>query len=184
MADYEYVRKTYSVPAYAGVRVDSVGGKHFRCDYFVLDLTHDEHAIPALQAYAQSCQEEYPLLAADLLAKLQGLGAEDNRNLRKAYRAGFEDCRNKAMGITDEHEGFTNRIELLEPDVECPKSDHEAELEKVKGALRSWRMNMYPREHAKYCKSSVKYPDWTEPKDDRCDLCKLTDAILNGEDAP
>ena len=28
------------------------GGKHENCDYFVLDLSHDPHAIPALKAYA------------------------------------------------------------------------------------------------------------------------------------
>lgn len=42
------------------------GGKHADCNYFVLDLTHDVHAIPALKAYADSCRTELPLLAADL----------------------------------------------------------------------------------------------------------------------
>lgn len=45
---------------------DSPGDKHHACDYFVLDLTHDAHAIPAALAYARSCETEYPLLAADL----------------------------------------------------------------------------------------------------------------------
>ena len=39
------------------------GQKHDGCDYFVLDLTHDPHALPALVAYEQSCNAEYPLLA-------------------------------------------------------------------------------------------------------------------------
>lgn len=42
------------------------GEKHERCEYFVLDLEHDRHAVPALRAYAESCREEYPLLARDL----------------------------------------------------------------------------------------------------------------------
>lgn len=46
------------------------GGKHHRCEYFVLDLTHDKHAKAALLAYADSCELEYPLLAADLRAKV------------------------------------------------------------------------------------------------------------------
>jgi len=46
------------------------GEKHDGCEYFVLDLTHDPHAIPALKAYADSCRAEYPLLAADLDAWL------------------------------------------------------------------------------------------------------------------
>ncbi len=46
------------------------GEKHHGCDYFVLDLTHDPHAIPALRAYADACEADYPLLARDLRAKL------------------------------------------------------------------------------------------------------------------
>lgn len=46
------------------------GGKHENCDYFVLDLTHDPHALPALRAYAESCEQDFPLLARDLRAKL------------------------------------------------------------------------------------------------------------------
>ena len=46
------------------------GKKHHRCEYFVLDLTHDKHAEAALRAYADSCANEYPLLASDLQAKL------------------------------------------------------------------------------------------------------------------
>lgn len=53
-------------------RVDGTsapGQKHDGCDYFVLDLTHDPHALPALRAYAQSCRADYPKLADDLDAK-------------------------------------------------------------------------------------------------------------------
>jgi hypothetical protein len=51
------------------------GAKHCGCDYFVLDLTHDAHAMPALRAYADSCATSYPALAADLRAKLPMLKA-------------------------------------------------------------------------------------------------------------
>lgn len=47
------------------------GGKHEHCEYFVLDLTHDKHAMAALAAYADSCGQEYPALAADLRRKLR-----------------------------------------------------------------------------------------------------------------
>ncbi len=43
------------------------GQKHAECEYFVLDITHDRHAIAALRAYAISCQDEYPMLAYDLM---------------------------------------------------------------------------------------------------------------------
>ena len=45
-------------------------GKHDGCDYFVLDLTHDDFAITAIEAYAQACVEDYPQLAKDLMRKV------------------------------------------------------------------------------------------------------------------
>jgi hypothetical protein len=49
------------------------GGKHEHCEYYVLDLNHDKHAIPALEAYALSCRNEYPQLADDLIDKVSAL---------------------------------------------------------------------------------------------------------------
>ena len=46
------------------------GGKHHDCNHFVLDLTHDKHGRVALAAYADSCEREFPQLAADLRKKL------------------------------------------------------------------------------------------------------------------
>lgn len=45
------------------------GGKHEGCEYFILDLTHDKHAIAAILAYAKSCRKEYPKLADDLIER-------------------------------------------------------------------------------------------------------------------
>jgi hypothetical protein len=45
------------------------GQKHDGCDYFVLDLTHDPFAIPALTAYAGACEAKYPRLFYDLKRK-------------------------------------------------------------------------------------------------------------------
>ncbi len=42
------------------------GEKHENCQYFVLDITHDPFAAPALLAYAERCRDEYPQLSADL----------------------------------------------------------------------------------------------------------------------
>lgn len=44
------------------------GQKHCGCAYFVLDITHDKHALPALLAYAESCLDEYPALSQNLYA--------------------------------------------------------------------------------------------------------------------
>lgn len=57
---------------------DAPGEKHADCCYFVLDLNHDKHAIPALKAYADACALEYPLLAIHLrlaLGNIQARGA-------------------------------------------------------------------------------------------------------------
>lgn len=52
-----------------GTSVD--GGKHDGCDYFVLDMDHDEHARAAIKGYVQSLEasNEYPILSADLRSK-------------------------------------------------------------------------------------------------------------------
>lgn len=47
-------------------RSDELGGKHHRCQYFVLDCTHDPHARAALEAYEKSCRATHPLLADDI----------------------------------------------------------------------------------------------------------------------
>lgn len=50
-------------------RTDVIGGKHHKCEYFVLDVTHDQHAPAALRAYAESCKATHPQLSADLKSK-------------------------------------------------------------------------------------------------------------------
>jgi len=45
---------------------DGPGGKHQDCEYFVLDLDHDPHAIAALRAYVDSVETTHPLLASDM----------------------------------------------------------------------------------------------------------------------
>ena len=60
---------------------DLPGEKHEGCRLFVLDITHDPHAIPAIRAYADSCRADYPVLAADLDAvanqKARGSGVSN-----------------------------------------------------------------------------------------------------------
>ena len=49
---------------------DQPGRDHEGCEYFPLDLTHDPHAIPALEAYERSCRASLVELAEDIRAKL------------------------------------------------------------------------------------------------------------------
>lgn len=54
---------------YHVARLNDEAGKHNECEYFILDLVHDDHARAALLAYAISCKDEYPVLSAELMAK-------------------------------------------------------------------------------------------------------------------
>lgn len=48
---------------------DAPGGDRHGADYFVLDVTHDRFAKPALAAYVQACAGDYALLAQDLVTR-------------------------------------------------------------------------------------------------------------------
>lgn len=56
------------------------GQKHHGCEYFVLDLQHDPHAIAALSAYSDSCAEMYPELSNDLKDKVFQLSNKEIRS--------------------------------------------------------------------------------------------------------
>ena len=45
------------------------GGRHFGCAYWVLDVTHDPAALPALAAYADAVEATHPMLAADIRSR-------------------------------------------------------------------------------------------------------------------
>jgi hypothetical protein len=49
---------------------DAPGEKHHGDEYFVLNLTTDKHAMPALAKYAEACADEYPRLADELRGKI------------------------------------------------------------------------------------------------------------------
>lgn len=47
------------------------GKKHYECRYFVLDVDHDPHMVPAMIAYAQSASRDgYNLLASDIVGQV------------------------------------------------------------------------------------------------------------------
>jgi hypothetical protein len=53
---------------------DAFGKKHHGCEYFVLDLTHDQYALPALTAYATACIcGDHPMLGIELKARIRAL---------------------------------------------------------------------------------------------------------------
>ena len=58
--------------------------KHYGCEYFVLDLSHDPFAIPALLAYADACEATHPQLAGELRLKAEDYAAHPEIH-RHAY---------------------------------------------------------------------------------------------------
>lgn len=69
---------------------DQPGQKHDGCQYFVLDLTHDKHAPAAMAAYAASCRENYPALAADCEVYAKAAGHVDEAKFIRARVAQLE----------------------------------------------------------------------------------------------
>lgn len=72
----------------------SEGQKHHGCRYFVLDLDHDPHASAAILAYAESCKEEYPLLAMDLLSLDMQISIEEQfpASEREEHKCSQDKC--------------------------------------------------------------------------------------------
>lgn len=48
--------------------------KHYNCQCFVLDVTHDPAAKPALEAYAFAIEATHPALARDIRVNYLGQG--------------------------------------------------------------------------------------------------------------
>jgi len=81
MTKHDKDRKRGLYNKYEVSRMDG-SPKHDDCRYFVLDLHHDRHAIPALVAYADSCDLEFPALASDLRKAVDTMPFDEN-----AYKA-------------------------------------------------------------------------------------------------
>lgn len=56
-----------------GSDINELYGKHYGCEYFVLDMTHDKYAVGALRKYADDCEKDLPTLARDLRIKADEL---------------------------------------------------------------------------------------------------------------
>lgn len=65
---------------------DQPNCKHHLCSLFVLDVTHDKHAIPAIRAYIDSCRKEYPELAIDLMQLLHKYALDEKSEELKDAR--------------------------------------------------------------------------------------------------
>ena len=72
MPDQDAVYRKYRIERTDGS--SEPGEKHAHCNYFVLDLDHDEFALVALEAYANACEKQKPGLASDLRSVLRMRG--------------------------------------------------------------------------------------------------------------
>jgi hypothetical protein len=57
-------------------------GKHKNCEFWVLNVTIDPHALKALPKYIELCQETYPGLASDLTQMVRRNTLEEEKQLR------------------------------------------------------------------------------------------------------
>lgn len=74
---------------------DAPGGKHHGCRYFVLDVEHDPHSVPALIAYAAACEATHPQLAKDLRSEWQVPPLPDKAKWADVQRAYYILCSGK-----------------------------------------------------------------------------------------
>jgi hypothetical protein len=74
MSDTRGIHAKYRVQR-TDMRDQHPDNRHYRCEYFVLDLTHDPHARFAALRYADACQDDRPVLAADLRAQVLSAAA-------------------------------------------------------------------------------------------------------------
>lgn len=72
---------------------DQPGGRHHGCEYFVLDVVHDQHAKAALAAYAESCKDSHPALSKDMKERyeLHGHGIIEAVQI-EYYKRGWKEC--------------------------------------------------------------------------------------------
>lgn len=77
------------------------GGKHYGCEYFVLDTDHDPMAIPALAVYAMVAEDTHPALAADLRARysLPNLPSLSTRTHFTSQILVLANLLNEALGV-------------------------------------------------------------------------------------
>ncbi|OHU76063.1 hypothetical protein [Mycobacteroides chelonae] len=88
-----------NVGLYSKYRVERTDGKD-KGPYFVLQYATDPHARTALAAYAASCREHYPALAADLReALLKHEAPEDTTGASAAERTADDKEREFVRGL-------------------------------------------------------------------------------------
>lgn len=83
------------------------GNKHEKCEYFVLDWEHDKFAIPAILAYANACEKEFPVLSKELKEKAEYYL---KNNLEKQLKSLTLEDFNKLKSKTQENNPKMNRI--------------------------------------------------------------------------
>jgi hypothetical protein len=55
---------------------DMPGGDRMDSKYFVLDYIHDPYAVPALEAYAAACRDDYPNLSQEIIGLVDRIKSE------------------------------------------------------------------------------------------------------------
>lgn len=124
---------------------DQPGGKHHGCEYFVLDVAHDQHAKPALEAYAVACATTHPQLSADMRERygLQAQAASDCRTCQHLSEAwGVCEARPKCVG--GEQYVYFPEKQLWD---KTPRNDGQAAHQEMREALYAEFNRAVGRQH-------------------------------------
>jgi hypothetical protein len=106
---------------------DKPGLKHADCELFVLDVTHDPYAVPALARYIEVCSETHPVLALDLRKMIDRarqkewarIQDEVDKPLCQVFSAGQDGKQGNPIGWIfwcpgcGEHHGFTSKYTVM-----------------------------------------------------------------------
>jgi hypothetical protein len=96
---------------------DLPGGKHYGCNNYVLDLTHDPAALPAMRAYIAAVRATHPQLAAELEAQTpESLGdlLMPREQRESVLMRGHDDLRTFLLNHITSHEAGGKSLERLE----------------------------------------------------------------------
>ncbi len=106
------------------------GGKHHDCEYFVLDMTHDQHARAALRAYADACASTHPELSADLIARY-ALAPIEQPAAAPIVSAPASDARECLMDVVSHHHDFVTACKSIKGELHaCGAHDSAAYWQK------------------------------------------------------
>lgn len=139
------------------------GGKHHGCRYFVLDLTHDQHAPAAMRAYASDCRATHPLLADDIEAEHGPALTEVG--ILKACIAQLQADADRFKWLCEDHDDANvrkKRNELLERMAVMSYSAASRDIDYARGVSPARGLQPCQQDQCCYPPSSMPFPELSD----------------------